>query len=597
MRSAFLSPCRCYLVFAAITCVFCSLAGRLVYLQVVKGDALRDSAQNARQNFSVLLARRGDIVDAKGNLFATTRSLVEVGVDPQAAQDIDLIKVSKLAELLQISEQEIIKAFSNKTRPGNEFSGEVRPIRWTKIADDVEEDVYRRLMELEIKGVYGNFKHSRLYPGNKLASHVIGFVNKEGIPSMGVEKTVDYYLRGQAGWREWERDGRRRELLQYRTREVPSEDGLNVELSIDRMIQDIVERELASVVEEYNPMSACIIVSEPSTGYVLAMANAPDFDPNKFNKYEMGNLRNRTITDVYEPGSVFKIVAAGGAMNENLVTGESIIDCSTSITMRGSRKYRLPRDDHPLGKISVEEVVVHSSNRGAAQLGIMLGASRFYEYCKSFGFGARTGVGFRGERRGTLHHPKRWDGLTITRMPMGHAISVTPMQMHSAMSAVASNGILMKPQVVRRVYDSEGKTVVEFKPRSIRRVLRTEVAKNLTGMLAKVVSEGTAKRAKIKGYLVAGKTGTTKKIIEGQYSNRHHIASFVGFLPANDPRIVISVIVDEPKMKPGRIGYGGSVAGPAFQRVAKEVIGYLGVRPNQTDEELATMQNRRARAL
>lgn len=182
-------------------------------------------------------------------------------------------------------------------------------------------------------------------------------------------------------------------------------------------------------------------------------------------------------------------------------------------------------------------------------------------------------------------------------MPMGHAISVTPMQMHSAMSAVASNGILMKPQVVRRVYDSEGKTVVEFKPRSIRRVLRTEVAKNLTGMLAKVVSEGTAKRAKIKGYLVAGKTGTTKKIIEGQYSNRHHIASFVGFLPANDPRIVISVIVDEPKMKPGRIGYGGSVAGPAFQRVAKEVIGYLGVRPNQTDEELATMQNRRARAL
>ena len=256
VRSAFLSPYRFYLVFAAITCVFCSLAGRLVYLQVVKGDALRDSAQNARQNFSVLLARRGDIVDAKGNLFATTRSLVEVGVDPQAAQEEGLMKVSKLAELLQVSEQEIIKAFSNKTRPGNEFSGEVRPIRWTKIADDVEEDVYQRLMELEIKGVYGNFKHSRLYPGNKLASHVIGFVNKEGVPSMGVEKTVDYYLRGQAGWREWERDGRRRELLQYRTREVPSEDGLNVELSIDRMIQDMVERELASIVEEYHPMSA-----------------------------------------------------------------------------------------------------------------------------------------------------------------------------------------------------------------------------------------------------------------------------------------------------------------------------------------------------
>ena len=597
MRSAFLSPFRFYLVFSAISCVFCSLAGRLVYLQVVKGDALRDSAQNARQNFSVLLARRGDIVDAKGNLLATTRSLVEVGVDPQAVKDEDLPKVSKLAELLNVSEVKILKAFSTKTRLGNEFNGEVRPIRWTKIADDVEEDVYRRLMELEIKGVYGNFKHSRLYPGKKLASHIVGFINKEGTPSMGVEKTVDYYLRGQAGWREWETDGRRRELLQYRSREVASEDGLNVELSIDRMIQDMVERELASVVDEYDPISASIIVSEPSTGYILAMANAPDFDPNKFNNYEMGNFRNRTMTDVYEPGSVFKIVAAGGAMNENLVTPDSIIDCSTSITMLGNRKYRLPRDDHPLGRVSVEEVVVESSNRGAAKLGIMLGANRFYEYCKSFGFGARTGVGFRGERRGTLHPPKRWDGLTITRMPMGHAVSVTPMQMHSAMAAVASNGILMKPQVVKRVFDSEGKTVVEFKPRSVRRVLRTDVSKSLTGMLAKVVSEGTAKKAKIKGYLVAGKTGTTKKIIEGKYSSRHHIASFIGFLPANDPRIVISVVVDEPKMKPGRIGYGGSVAGPAFKRIGKEVISYLGVRPSQHDEELATMQNTRARAL
>jgi cell division protein FtsI/penicillin-binding protein 2 len=569
----------------------------LVYLQVVKGDALRGSAQDARQNFSVILARRGDIVDTKGNLLATTRSLVDVGVDPQEVRDEDLPKVSKLAELLEVSEVSVLQAFSKKTRQGNNFNGEVRPIRWTKIAEDVEEDVYQRLLKLKIKGVYGNFKHSRLYPGSKLASHVIGFVNKEGTPSMGVEKTVDYYLRGQAGWRECERDGRRRELLQYRSREVPSKNGLNVELSIDRMIQDMVERELASIVEEYNPLSASIIVSEPSTGYVLAMANAPDFDPNKFNDYEMGNLRNRTMTDVYEPGSVFKIVAAGGAMNENLVSGDSIIDCSTSITMRGSRKYRLPRDDHSLGKITVEEVVVHSSNRGAAQLGIMLGSSRFYEYCKSFGFGARTGVGFRGERKGTLHHPKSWDGLTITRMPMGHAVSVTPMQMHSAMAVVASNGILMKPQVVKRVFDSEGKTVVEFKPRSVRRVLRSEVAENLTGMLAKVVSEGTAKRAKIKGYYVAGKTGTTKKIIEGQYSNRHHIASFVGFLPANDPRIVISVIVDEPKMKQGRIGYGGSVAGPSFQRIGKDVISYLGVSPNQVSEELTALGNRITRAL
>ena len=594
MRSAFLSSFRFYLVFAAITCVFCSLAGRLVYLQVMKGPALRESAQNARQNFSTLRSRRGDVVDAKGNLLATTRSVVEIGVDPHSVTDKDLLKISELASLLGLDPEEVGKAFLTKTRKGTSFKGEVRQIRWTKIADEVEEELYGRVLALEIKGVYGNYKHSRLYPNKRLASHVVGFVNKEGVATMGVEKTTDYYLHGQDGWRESERDGRRRELLQYRTREVPPENGLNVELSIDRMIQHMVERELEAIVEEFDPVSASIIVSEPSTGFVLALGNAPNFDPNLFNKVEMSDLRNRALTDLYEPGSVFKIVPVGGALNEGLVSGDTVIDCSPSVSWRAGRKYRLPSDHHPLGKISVREVVSKSSNRGAAQLGILLGDRRLYEYCKSFGFGARTGIGFQGERKGVLHPPKRWDGLTITRLPMGHAVSVTPMQMHVAMSAVANGGILMKPQLTRRVFDSDGKTVVDFKPRSSRRALRGDVAELLTDMLVGVVSDGTAPEARIEGYGVAGKTGTSQKIIDGRYSNRHHVASFVGFLPAEDPRIVVTVVVDEPKMQGSRIGYGGSVAGPAFRKVAKEVIGYLGVRPKK---ELAALPRRGSRGL
>ena len=593
MRTAFLSSFRFYLVFAAITCVFCSLAGRLVYLQAIKAPALRESAQSARRNFSTLQSRRGDIVDCKGNLLATTRSVVEIGVDPQSVVEEDLVLIPELARLLSLDTEEVRKAFLTKTRTGASFDGEVRQVRWAKIADEVEEEFYLRVMNLGIKGVYGNYKHSRLYPGKNLASHVVGFVNKEGTAAMGIEQMTDYYLRGQDGWRETERDGRRRELLQFRTREIPPVDGLNIELSIDRMIQDIVERQLVQVVEEFSPLSASIIVSEPTSGHLLGMANAPDFDPNLFNHAEMSDLRNRALTDLYEPGSVFKIVAVGGALNEGLVNSESIIDCSEAVSWRGGRKYRLPRDHHPLGKISVREVVAKSSNRGAAQLGIMLGDRRMYEYCRMFGFGRPTNLGARGERKGILHHPKNWDGLTITRLPMGHAVSVTPMQMHSAMAAVANDGILMKPQLVRRVFDSSGRTVVDFKPRGSQRVLQSDVSSLLTDMLVDVVGDnGTAKQAKVEGYEVAGKTGTTQKLVDGRYSNRHHVASFVGFLPADNPRVVVTVVVDEPKMKAGRIGYGGSVAAPAFGKVAKEIMDYLGIRPEKKIADLNNLGRR-----
>ncbi len=582
MKSYFISPFRFYFIFFSVSFAFCSLGGRLVYLQLFKATDYAELASGARKNFIEVKARRGDIVDSKGNLLATTRSVVEIGVDPHSVTEEDWGKFGPLADLLEVPRSEIEGAARKLTRRGGREGKEVRKVRWVKLKDEVDEETYRFVQKLKIKGVYGNFKHSRLYPNRQLASHVLGFVNKEGVPAMGVERYANYYLKGQDGWKESEKDGRRHEMPQHRSFEVSEHDGLNVELTIDRMIQDMVEGELKGIVEEFDPISASIIVSEPKTGYVLALGNVPDFDPNLFNEAELSDQRNRALSDVYEPGSTFKIVAVSGAMNEGLVGPEDLIDCSISTVQRGSRRLRLPSDHHPLGEISLSEVVQKSSNRGAAQLGIKLGPQKLYDYCRAFGFGQRTGIGIGGERKGVLHHPKRWDGLTITRLPMGHAVSATPMQVHSSMSAVANEGILMKPQFMRRAFDSEGKTVVSFNPKPVRRVVHSGVAKSLNKMLVSVVSnEGTATRARLSGFDVAGKTGTTKKLIEGRYSNRHHVASFVGFFPADDPKIVITVVVDEPKMKKGLTGYGGSVAAPAFQRLGKKIIAYMGLKPNQ----------------
>ena len=598
MRSLFVSKFRYYLVFLSVCFAFGSLGGRLVWLQVFEADRFSNVAEGARKNFSTIKARRGDIVDAKGNLLATTRSVVEVGLDPHSVVDSDQLKWQTLSAYLGIPEEDIVKAVNTKTRTSAVEPKEARDVRWVKLKEKVDEGTYRKIQELRIKGVYGNFKHSRLYPNRNLASHILGFVNKEDVAAMGVERFADYYLKGQDGWRESEKDGRRREMPQHRSLEVKANDGLNVELSIDRRIQDIVEEELSTLVREFNPLSASVIVSDPKSGYILALANAPDFNPNLFNQAELAHQRNRALSDVYEPGSTFKIVAISGAMNEGLVTPSDIIDCSKSTVRRGSRNLRLPNDHNPLGKISVSKVVQKSSNRGAARLGILLGKQRLYKYCQSFGFGQKTNFGIGGERQGTLHAPSRWDGLTITRLPIGHAVSVTPMQIHASMACIANDGVLMKPQFISRVFDQAGKTIVPFEPKPVRKVISTRVSRQLSTMLKSVVTEeGTARRARIEGFSVAGKTGTTQKLIDGKYSNRHHVASFVGYFPAHDPKVVITVVVDEPKMKKGLLGYGGVVAAPSFQRVGKRIISYWGLKPENEDRMVVSGAGFKPRAL
>ncbi|WP_269523755.1 peptidoglycan D,D-transpeptidase FtsI family protein [Coraliomargarita parva] len=591
MSRAFVSSPRANIVYSAIALAFCVLLGRLVYLHIWKHDELLAQVENNRKVMEVVKARRGNIVDVRGNILATTRTSYNVGVDPQSVREEDAALLPELARLLGVPLAEVEAAFETKTRKGDASSMDVRLIRWATLAKGVDEATYEAVRALKIRGVYGNSQYARAYPGKQLAAHVLGYINHEETPVTGIERFFDYYLRGQDGWRETERDGRRRELAQFRDREVEPTNGLNVELNIDQMVQHIVEREIDRVVGDFDPKSVSVIVSEPRTGAVLAMANYPTYDPNEFfdtKKYPIDWQRNRALTDVIEPGSTFKIVPAAAALNEGIVQPDDVFQTGVALVSYKGRNLKLPADHHVYDQLSVKEIVVKSSNRGAAHLGMLLGEQRLHDYAAAFGFGDKTGCALGGEVDGTLHPVRNWDGLTITRMPMGHAISATPMQVHSAMSVIANDGVLMQPQIVKRIFDSRGQNLVSFAPKAKRRVVSAEVAHEVSEMLTQVVStEGTARKAMIKNYSVAGKTGTTQKIIDGRYSSRHHVASFTGFLPAEKPQLVITVVVDDPR----GTGYGGSVSAPAFRNIAEACITYLGIRPSKPDNSFLALEH------
>ena len=585
MSKAFVSTPRLSLVLTAISFAFCVLIGRLLFLHVWQHEELLEHVQGNRKVIQVSSSRRGDIVDSRGNLLATMHTEIDLGVDPQVVRDEDRSKLAELARLIDQPLASIEKAFDTKTRRGSKNSKEVNLVRWASLKKSLNEATYEAVQELRIKGVYGNRKYSRTYPGAELASHVLGFINHEGVPVTGAERFFDYYLRGQDGWRETERDGRRREMAQFRERQVEPNNGLNVALTIDQMVQHIVENEITNLVGEYDPESVSVIVSEPSTGAVLAMANYPTYDPNEFfdlEKYPVDFQRNRALTDVIEPGSTFKIVPAAAALNEGVVDPSEVFKTGYDRVSYKGRTLKLPSDHHTYEQLSVYDIVVKSSNRGAAHLGLRLGENRLHDYAKAFGFGEKTGFDLGGEVTGTLHPVNNWDGLTITRMPMGHAVSATPMQIHSAMSVIANKGILMEPLIAKEVFDEKGDEVVTFMPKARRRVISAEVAETVADMLVDVVGvDGTARKAAIESYAVAGKTGTTQKIVDGRYSREHHVASFSGFFPADRPALVITVVVNDPQLE--GIGYGGAVAAPAFRNIAEACIAYLGIRPASTE--------------
>lgn len=587
MNRSFVSGTRFLLIVVVVVASFSAVFGRLLYLHVLNQEKYSRIVESNRKKFQVLDGRRGDIVDSRGEILATTHEVFRVGVDPHALKEEDFEKIPELARLLKVEPVFIREKFSTRTRLVEGPDGpERRDIHWHKLAEGVTRDSLARVKELGISAVYGNPVYRRVYPSTSLAAHTVGFINKEGIAVTGVERWLDFYLQGQDGWRESERDGRRRELVQFRHREVSPRDGLNTELTLDLVMQHFAEEEVERLVAELKPKGVTIIISEPTTGYLLALANYPTYNPNVFWKSPVATHRNRAVTDIFEPGSTFKIVAAAAALEEGLAMPEEEFDCGLASVDYLGRELKLPRDHQEYGTLTMEQIVVKSSNRGAALLGLRLGEERLYDYCRAFGFGEPTGLGLQGEVRGLLREPSRWDGLTISRLPMGHAVGTTPLQVHMSMATIANHGVLMRPQLVRRLFDEAGETAVLFDPVARRRVVSSDSARILAGMLAKVCAPGgTAREATLEGYEVAGKTGTTQKLVNGRYSNQHHVASFSGFFPASSPELVITVVVDEPQLDGA--GYGGRVAAPAFRHLAQQCINYLGIPPLQEQPMLA----------
>lgn len=542
---------------------FCALAGvslvaRMYHLQVVRGDHYRQVSEKTKCKDRIELAYRGPIVDRNGVVLATTTSAAKVSRG--GGYRYDPSHAGMLAPLLGV---EPASLDSRLSQGGEAF-------RW--LSRGVDEDVSTAIRNLRIPGVEVHQSQERSYPQGATAAHIIGFVGADSDGLEGVEKRFDKEIKGASSTVHVCRDVTGRVFLSN------SEDtGLNrggtAYLTLDATLQSIAEMELAKQVEKTHATAGAVVMMDPKTGEILALANVPTFDPNDVDASEQAARRNRVVTDLFEPGSTMKPFVVAAAMEDGLVKPEDTFHCENGRLMVPG--WRRPiRDHHGYGNLSVADVIRVSSNICSAKIGWMLGPKRLYEYLNAFGFDRLTHIEMVGERRGMVLPPEKWKQINTTTISFGQGISVTALQLASAYATLANDGVRMQPRIVRKVTDQYGTVTRDFPLQEERRVVSVDVARKMRRMMAAVVSrEGTAAAAIIDGVPAAGKTGTAQKAENGRYSESRWLASFAGFLPVEDPRVVIVVMVDEPK----GIHYGGLIAGPVFKSIAEASLDYLGI--------------------
>lgn len=568
---------------AALCLCFTGISYRLVQLQVTEHDVYRAQAAVNHDTRTTIHARRGQILDANGLALAQNEPVRTVIADASLIKNPD-----ELAEMLAgplgltvaVTKEKLARqVFSEREK-------KMVPCRYIVLKKQFPEVEALELEELlraaKIRGIHFEQDFTRVYPNGGMLCHVLGFTNSEGVGMDGIERSLDDQLRGRDGFRYSEKDRMGREIVAYRGLEMQPHNGSTVRLTIDMTLQAIVEAELDAAVREYKPKMATALLLRPQTGEILALANRPHFDLNKQDGVPEENRRNRAITDMFEPGSTFKIVATGAALTLKYVTPETPIFCENGYFTYGGRVLH---DHNGYGSLSVADVLVKSSNIGVAKLAIQLGDQRMYEYTRKFGFGERTGVRLPGEITGVVHPPHRWSKVSITRLPMGHEIGATAMQVANAMSVVANGGQLMLPQIVHDYTDEQGQRS-NFQPIAIRQVIPEKTANQLRDALMDVVSKrGTAGPAHVPGFRVAGKTGTAQKLGPNGYEHGKNVVSFVGFMPAEAPAFVGLVVIDEPVTKPNQ-AYGGLVSGPVFSRIAAQAARHLNLTPDPALMEL-----------
>ena len=556
--------------FLLATC-FTAFSARLVQLQVTDHAKYVKLAEQKHNNKVTIHARRGTIQDARGEILADSEPLKTVVADGSLIKNPEVV-ADAIADLLEIPKDKLAETLDTERK---------YVVLKTEVPEATAAEIVKRLEAKKLRGIMFEQDSRRIYPNGGMLSHVLGFTNREHEGVQGVELTMNQYLRGQDGFRCIERDRMGKELVPYRGQEHPVRDGFNVRLTVDMGLQSILETELDTVFAEYRPEVAIGILMEPKTGRVLAMVNRPFFDPNTVNKEgKPEQMKNCAIINMVEPGSTFKIVTAAAALNEKVVDLSTMIACEGG-AFNYANKILHDHGHGPHPDLCVADVLVKSSNIGAAKLAMKLGDHRFYEYIRSFGFGERTGINLPGEISGLVRPPHKWTKISITRIPMGQGVGVTPIQMAAAMCAIANGGKLMMPQIVDSVCNSDGKVIVPFPPRIVRQVVDPETTEKVKSALKDVVSKrGTAVLAAVPGFTVGGKTGTAEKPDpQGGYYHNRYVTSFIGFMPVEDPQFVCLIMLDDPKATSEKL-YGGTLAAPVFARVGERAARYLNLQPD-----------------
>jgi cell division protein FtsI/penicillin-binding protein 2 len=560
---------------AALAACFTVLSFRLVHLQVTDHAYYEAKAANQNLHTEPIYARRGEILDVHGIPLAQNEPVKTIVADGSLIKDLDgLAKL--LAQPLDMPAQAIRAKLARRVK--SKLTGGTVPVRYIVLKKGVPEvvanEIARLVGDVVVTPKKEGLVHAkeavrfeqdfvRVYPNATSLCHVLGFVNDAGVGVDGVEASMNEHLRGHDGQRYVEHDRTGRELVLYRGQEEPRKDG---------------RTELDSVVRKTRPKKATIVMMNPKTGEIMAMANRPNFNPNSVPKIPKGAVdvtRNIAITDQFEPGSTFKIVPVAAALSEKLVG----LDTGIS-TENGYWQWCKLNDTHPYASLTVRDILIKSSNIGAAKLGIQLGDQKFYEYARKFGFGDTLSVQLPGEIRGSVLPPGAWDKITITRMPMGQSVAATPLQITNAMCAIANGGTLMTPQIIRDVVSDGGTS--EYKPQEKWRTVSKRSTEQVREALVKVVGpKGTAALAQVPGFKVAGKTGTAQKVDEnGRMSHEKYVLSFIGFMPADDPAFVMLVLLDEPRVE-RELNYGGKTAAPIFARIAEKAARYLNLEPTE----------------
>lgn len=563
MRLKTLPSNRFLVINSFLLVCFVIITVRLLNLGIFQNDKNIEFARRQHSHVVEIPPKRGLILDRNENILATslkTPSIYAVPRDLTREERKNL--VPDLKETLDLSRPYLEDRLSRD-----------KLFIWIKRRVTPREA--EEIRELENPSVSITEEYKRFYPYATLLSNVLGFCNIDGKGIEGLEMGNEAYLKGQGGYKYTKRDARGREIPALEERVVPAINGSNVLLTVDLFIQHVLERELSAAYKKWKAKGASAVVMDPETGEILAIASYPSYDSNEPGNIDPASRRNRVITDTYEPGSVFKIVTASACLNEGLFDITDEIDCEGG-------EYRIAsnyiHDVHEYDLLSVEDVIIYSSNIGTVKMAQELGSQKLYEYIKKFGFGEKTGIDLPGEVSGFIRHPKKWSGTSIGAIPMGQEVTVTALQMARATAVIANGGKLVKPVIVKEVRDENGVLIKKARFKWINNVISAETAETMRGIMKQVVERGTGKRARIKGVTVGGKTGTAQKVREDRkgYSHSKFMSSFIGFAPVENPKVVMAVVLDEARPR----YYGGTVAAPVFAGTMSEVLPYLGVYPD-----------------